>query len=683
MSKGIIRYNSISSLGSSISSSYSGDSFPSSSSTDSFPSSSSTDSFPSSSSSSFADSVPSSSESNKNENFKFPFDYTNKNKKKVQKLNNANTPSLLSLAKIILNPPYNSSWFETEANLSLKKYLDKLFAISNKYFNTNVNPNTIKAIIVPHAGIKYSGLCSATCYYPLLQRTKPIKRIIIFATYHNKSDNIITTSYTNINPVFGTKKINIDAKSISHIKDFVEINNEAFQEEHSFFNQLPFLEYIEPDSVILPFLISSSMIINKKTNIKLVNLLKTLRQLVDYRSNGVKPNENIVICTSDFSHINGHFEHKIPGKITNNKITTNNISNNIDNSIFYKIRKQDNEILQFVYDKINGVKTRCCKIDDTLFVSNSPSCGAMAMYLFSIFMNMIYDNSYYSSSDSSNSSESDHGSNSSNSSNKIKKLYTRIASYYTSPNRNAFDILNTNQFTAQNLNKYIDLKPSISSISYEGIIFTTQPYLEIGKMRSIENIMTDYEKQCLQTYMKDYLYKQIGLSMPRNVQTINTPVFKMNINVYIILKDSNNKPRYCISSFDKHKEEESTLLSNIRMLVDMMTTTNTTYNDIIFEKLLPEDINDLEFEIYIMGSILPIELSEYYNSKFDIQSDLLMHKTKNTYEYVFAPMEKSVNPKTNKKELFDKLLNLKETDLQNKKYRMANAELFYVECLPI
>ena len=671
MSKGIIRYDSTSSLGSSNKSS--------SSSSDSLHSSSTSSIISSSSLSS------SSSSTSSSEYIKFPFDYSKNKKNKIQKINKSNTlsprPSLSSISRNVFHPPYNSSWFETEDNLSIKKYLDKLFALSNKNFNTNVNPNSIKAIIVPHAGIKYSGLCSATCYAPLLQRTKPIKRIIIFATHHQHSDNIITTSYTHIQPVFGTKALAFDSKTINNLKDFVEINNEAFQDEHAFFNQLPFIEFIEPDAVIIPFLISSTMIIDKKTNAKLVGLLKTLRMMVDYKSNGVKPNENIIICTSDFTHVNGHFEHKIQNNIMNN------------------IRKQDNEILQFVYDKINGVKTRCCKIDDTLFITNSPSCGTMAMYLFSIFMNMIYDNSYYSSSDSSNSSgtDSDYSSNGSNSSMKIKKLYTRIASYYTSPNRDSFNIISSNNtntntntntnktnnskplnsFNPYNLSRHIELKQTTSSVSYEAVIFTTQPYLETQKIRSLENIITDYEKQCLQTYVKDYFNQQT------NLQTINTPVFKMNINVYIIVKDSNNNPRYCISSFDKHKDEDSTLLSNIRMLIDIMTSTKTTYNDIIFEKLLPEDIDDLLFEIYIMGSILPIELSEYYDSKFDIKSDLLMHKTKNTYEYVFAPMEKSINPKTNKKELFDKLLNLKETDLQNKKYRMANAELFYVECLPI
>ena len=657
MSKDLIRYDSTSSIGGNKifdSSSSSGDSY---------------------SSSTYSSS--SSSEGAIKDNIKFPFDFSKKTQKKEKKENKkfnispfpSPRNSLSSISRNIFTPPYDSSWFETEGNLSIKKYLDKLFALSRKNFNTNVNPNSIKALIVPHAGIRYSGLCSATCYEPLLQRTKPIKRVILFVTHHKDSDNIITTSYTHIPPPFGTKSLTIDTKTISYIKDLVEINNEPFQEEHAFFNQLPFIEYVAPDAIIVPILISSSMIINKQTNSKLVGLMKTLRTIVDYKSNGVKPNENIIICTSDFSHVNGHFEHKITNTNLNDKI--------INNSIFYNIRIKDNEILQFVYDKINGVKTRCCKIDDTLFITNSPSCGAMAMYLFTIFMNMIYDNTYYSSSDSSNSSgtDSDNSSNSSNSSTKIKKLYTRIASYYTSPNKESFDIINT--FNPQNLNKYIDLKPSTSSVSYEGIIFTTQPYLEIGKIRTLQNIITDYEKQCLKSYIKDYILSK------GNLQTINTPVFKMNINVYIIAKDADNNPRYCISSFDKRKNDDTTLLSNIKMLIDIMTTSKSTYNNIIYEALSPREINGLEFEIYIMGSILPIELSEYYDSRFDLSSDLIMNKSKNTYEYLFAPMEKLLTSKTNKKQLFDKLLNLKDTDLQNKKYRMNNLEMFYIECLKI
>ena len=73
----------------------------------------------------------------------------------------------------IFNPPYDSSWFETEINnsknysnskISIQNYINKLFNICKTHLDTNVKTNTTKAIIVPHAGIRYSGLCSASSY---------------------------------------------------------------------------------------------------------------------------------------------------------------------------------------------------------------------------------------------------------------------------------------------------------------------------------------------------------------------------------------------------------------------------------------------------------------------------------------------------------------------------------------
>lgn len=615
--------------------------------------------------------------SNSETYFKFPFKF--KTKDKLKKNTDNKIIRYISISpkeyNITYIPPYNSIWFQTDNNyVDIKTYLDKLFILSRKNFSLNINPNTIKAIIVPHDSLKFSGLCSATCYQPLLLRTKPIKRIIMFITNHTNTDNIISTSYINIKPILGNKQLNIDTKIIYQLKNFIEINNNIFEIENAFFNQIPFLEYIAPDAVILPLLINNTILINKESNIKLVSLLSKLKQIIEYNTNGIKKNENIIICSSNFSNINGYYDN-INGYY----------ENKINNSTLNNIIKQDNEILQFIYNKVNGIKSRCNKIDDTLFINNSPSFGTMSLYLFSIFMNLLYDNSYYSSSDSSNCStnDSDYSSNSNNSQKKIKKLYSRISCHYISPQIDTN--ININNFNINNLSSYMNLKNTMSSKSYEGVIFTTQQYLETDKARSIQNILTEYEKLCINTYIKDYLYSKVNINNIdyRNLQTINTPIFKMNINIFIIVKDKENNARYCISSFDKQKNEDANLLSNIRMLIDIMLNTNTNYNGNIYKKLSPEDIINLDIDLYIMGSILSIQLTEYYNNKFNLDSDLLLNKDKDKFKFVFSPIEKNLNNKLNKKNLIEKLLNLNENELQNNKYKMNNLELFYIECLKI
>ena len=120
----------------------------------------------------------------------------------------------------IYNPPYESSWFETENKVSLDKYIKRLFSISKQHLKSNVHPDTIKGILVPHAGIRYSGLCSASAYSQIIGRSQPIKRIILLCTNHQSSDNIVSTSYTDISSykLKSLKNLKLDTDTIEYLK---------------------------------------------------------------------------------------------------------------------------------------------------------------------------------------------------------------------------------------------------------------------------------------------------------------------------------------------------------------------------------------------------------------------------------------------------------------------------------
>ena len=50
--------------------------------------------------------------------------------------------------------------------------------------SVNCNPKYIKGIVVPHAGIKYSGICSMSSYLPA-SMVKSINKIILLSTDHH------------------------------------------------------------------------------------------------------------------------------------------------------------------------------------------------------------------------------------------------------------------------------------------------------------------------------------------------------------------------------------------------------------------------------------------------------------------------------------------------------------------
>ena len=493
---------------------------------------------------------------------------TNTKKKALQKTHNI----------ITFNPPYDSSWFETEINNSknnsnskirIKDYIKTLFNICKIHLDANVKPDSTKAIIVPHAGIRYSGLCSASAYYQLTLRITPIKRIILFCTHHKSSNNIIAPSFTHIKPLLGNIPIKIDNELIETLKPFLEINtfleidNSAFDEEHSFFNQLPFIESIissNSNVLITPFLISNSMILNKQTCDKLHKAMDILKLLLSRK-------DTVLICTSDFSHINGHFETKIMSNIQQN------------------IRTQDNQILQFIYDNLNGINTRSKKIDDILFIQNAPSCGTMAMYLFAKLLN-YHSCEKESSSSSSSSDESTDSSNYSKSIYKIKSknfskiLYPRITCYYTSQVRDKhIDIFN---FYPEQLTSIlpIDSNTTESSVSYVGLIFTSQPNIEDKKttIRKIENLLSQYEKQALLGFVKEYLFFKI--SMPKYkiasnlINPIHCPSFKFNLGVGITTYYNTEKLRSNVNLIDNNN------MSNINV--------EKTQDEVKKASLLPE-----------------------------------------------------------------------------------------------
>ena len=657
--------------------------------------------------------------------------YKKQNKYTIQKLRSSSSSSddsydlkqittkikvLIPQKKIIFNPPYDSSWFETEINnsknnsknnsnskISIKDYIKKLFAICKTHLDANVKPNTTKAIIVPHAGIPYSGLCSASAYYQLILRTTPIKHIILFCTHHKASNNIIAPSFTHIKPLLGNIPLKIDNDLIETLKPFLEINNSAFDEEHSFFNQLPFIESIishintnisnQSNVLITPFLISNNMILNKTNCDKLHKAMDILKLLLSRK-------DTVLICTSDFSHINGHFETKI----------TSNIQKNI--------RNQDNQILQFIYDNLNGVITRSKKIDDILFIQNAPSCGTMAMYLFAKLLN--YHSGVTESSSSSSSSDESSDSSPGNIIAKRyrspKMLFPRITCYYTSQVRDKYiDIFD---FTPEQLTSILpnDLNSNTteSSVSYVGLIFTTQPNIDDiitnkkTTIRQLENLLSQYEKQALLGFIKEYLF--FKFSMPKYkiqlnlINPINIKSFKMNLGVGITVYIDNNI-RSTANLIDNNDNDESQSIENkIRYLIDKLTSNSNkntnTYKNLNFPPLKPDEFNKLKFEINIFNKITPITLNDFYTNKFNLGTDGIIIIDTNTKtnkktnkktttklltpnSYSLTNIETTLNPSITKKSLLEQLCSsgLENTKSNKDCYKFSNIELFYNEGL--
>jgi len=644
-----------------------------------------------------------------------------------------------------INIDYTSSWFETENNLSIESYLKHLFELSKKHLSSNVELDTIKAILVPHAGLQYSGLCAASAYYALRHRTRYIKNIVLLCTNHT-NNNIVSTNckyFTSYKSTSHKSNIEIDTKTIKKLEPYITIDNKLFETEHSFYMQLPFIESIAPKCRITPLIIGNILANNESTNtkdIKSVNNYK-IKQIFKILLELLKNEDTVLICTSDLSHINGHFTNKI------------------NNYIYHNIRASDSEILKFLYNELNGIKTRTQIIDDIMFINNSPACGIFSMYLFAKLLNIycsrycvkesvskvkstnsfdskLYDSKLYDSKldskhgkthDTKHSKLGKHGkhskhdidikyntqqydisggsryselsANSANSANSELsitglnsktsgkstnsklKLYSRTVCYYTSIQREKINLFDFNPYQ---LVKVFDIPDSnLASVSYAGIIFTTQPYIRTNKSRKIEDIMSQFEKLALISLAKEKLYielvyksqineyNQNYLKFPSGlISPIFSQVFSLNLGVFTTLYKQGELCG-CIGTTETDNDE-NTIVSNVMKFI-----VETAFNDTRFTPVNMAEFNQIDVNITVLYKIKPITINEYFGNKFILGRDgiLLTQRDKSGF---FLPSV-ATEFKYNKKQLLEQLCLYKLGSINKDCYLQHGTQLYFNE----
>jgi AmmeMemoRadiSam system protein B len=543
---------------------------------------------------------------NKTKNFNYNYNYNHNYKK---------DDITKDFPELIYIPPYNLlcntsllyNKNETDLSLLIDTYITKIFDISKTHLKSNVNPDTIKAILVPYSTLNESGLCCASSYYQLYNRTNPIKRVILLCTNTSETNQFISTSFTYINSYksntySSTTSLKFDTIIIDKLKPYIEINNENIQNELSFFSNLPFIEYIAPNSLIIPILISNKIYLDNSNIDKINNIIYILKKLL-YND------DTILICTSNFSNI----------EFPNN--------NQYDIYTHCNIKKKDNVILQFIYDTVNGIKSRSSKIDDILFMQNTPTNSTMAMYVFSNLLAQYSGITRPSSSSSSSISSNDSGI--SVNYNKISNtLYSRITSYYNTLINKNIDIFKFQPSQLFNFNTSVNS----NSNSYVGIIFTSQPTIGYNYNRVLENSISEYEKLSLINFVKEQLYfntNSMNNSMNNIIKIsnipINSPIFKTHLGLFIIFY-KNNKIRACIGTSDTNNDEY-TIEKYIKKFILEISIKETKCRDLIFKPIVFDEINDLTFNINILYHMKSINIDKYYSNYFKFGCDGLLFKS--------------------------------------------------------
>lgn len=118
---------------------------------------------------------------------------------------------------------------------------------------------TPKGIVVPHAGYMYSGPIAASAYKQLIPLKEKINRVVLLGPSHRVAFHGLAAPESDFfNTPLGN--IPIDHQSIHLISELPQVilSDQAHQEEHSLEVQLPFLQEVLNDFMLIPLVVGDA-----------------------------------------------------------------------------------------------------------------------------------------------------------------------------------------------------------------------------------------------------------------------------------------------------------------------------------------------------------------------------------------------------------------------------------------
>ena len=217
----------------------------------------------------------------------------------------------------------SNEWYPSDP-IKLKKKLKELDDEAESLYNAQVSG--VRALIVPHAGLSYSGSLAAACFR-LLDRKK-VRRIVLLApSHHMPFEGVILPSYSSYRLHSGV--IPVDVKMVRELAScgapfslITEFKKDPHYKEHALEVELPLIQEYAPRAKIVPLIVGSL----EQGEIKKVS--QALKKYLD--------KETVVVVSSDFTHYGPRFDN-IPFKV--------------DQTTPFRIRSLDNGLLQPIFNR--------------------------------------------------------------------------------------------------------------------------------------------------------------------------------------------------------------------------------------------------------------------------------------------------------------------------------------------
>jgi len=175
-----------------------------------------------------------------------------------------------------------SGYFYPDNPTTLKSSIVNYLSLSQRE-----SSDTVRMLIVPHAGYTYSGKIAAESYSEIT--TDNFNHIILLGPSHRYSfKGVCGTDVKNWESPLGMIKIkSLNDKGIT-------INSDYHANEHSLEVQIPFLKFLLPEAVLTPLLLSGPCNLAQKIANQLISL---------------DAEDVLWVISSDFNHVGPNFHY--------------------------------------------------------------------------------------------------------------------------------------------------------------------------------------------------------------------------------------------------------------------------------------------------------------------------------------------------------------------------------------
>lgn len=398
------------------------------------------------------------------------------------------TPQTTQPVSIIKEPHLDANWYSKDP-ADLNQELDEYLELAIKKCYVEADPEAVRALIVPHGGLYYSGFCAATAYQTLLSnknlfapnvKNNKINHVIVLAPDHSGlSFGVTLPEYTQYRTPLGI--ISVNAAAVQTLKkiNLVKASNQEHNAEHSIEMQLPWLQKTIENFTITP------LIIGNLDQQDTAQFFQTLRSLIT--------DTTLVVATTDFTHHGPSYRYQV-----------------FSDHIVNYIRALDSAIVEPLLNKESKAFAQVVQR------TQATVCGYNAAM---VLLKLLEDQ-------------------------KFSATQGRLASYYTSAHlkqaRTATPTINVPDLIGE-----IPDDQARESVSYAAIVYSAQDISLLSK----ENQLTGFEKRSLTTMARESIENELARENrqpPQLLWPIITPGLSTSHGAFVTLHDKNDQLRGCI-----------------------------------------------------------------------------------------------------------------------------------------